>query len=94
MVTWQQLVEYFGGYTVGGEAIVRINKKHVSLGKSRNGVFDWTPAGLELANTVVIPRKPAAAPPSASDVPTAPQKRRPGRPRKAAIEVFDAGSED
>ena len=84
--TWQQLVEYFRGYTVGGEAIVRINKKHVSLGKNRNGVFCWTPAGLELANTVVIPRE-ATSPPS-------PTKSR-GRPRKAAIQVTpDAEVED
>jgi len=88
MVTWQQLVEYFKGYTVGGEAIVRIDKKHVSLGKMRNGVFAWTPAGMELANSVSIPRAAAT-----SSAPT--PKRRGGRPRKAAIEVTpDAGIED
>ena len=85
MVTWQQLVAHFGGYTVGGEAIVRINKKHVSLGKMRNGVFAWTLDGMELANTVVLPREqPATSPP------VSPPKRRPGRPRKAAIEVPNA----
>lgn len=88
MVTWQQLVEYFGGYTVGGEAIVRINKKHVSLGKMRNGVFAWSLDGMELAKTVVIPRAAATSPRSEP-------KRRPGRPRKAAIEVTtNAGIED
>jgi hypothetical protein len=82
MVTWQELVAHFEGYTVGGEAIVRINKKHVSLGKNRGGVFAWTPAGLELANSVVIPR---ATSPATS--PSSTPKRGPGRPRKAAIEV-------
>lgn len=87
--TWQQLVEYFKGYTVGGEAIVRIDRKHISLGKMRNGVFAWTPAGLELANTVVLPRPTATSSPSR---PTTSAPRRRALPTPP--EVPNAGSED
>ncbi len=50
-VTWQELLKHHNGYIVTGEAVVRINKKHISLGKLRNGVFAWTPAGLEMAES-------------------------------------------
>jgi hypothetical protein len=83
MVTWQALLKYFNGSLTGGDVVVRINKKHISLGKVRGGVFDWTPAGLELANTVVIPRGvPVASPSPAAP---APKGRARGRPRTAAI---------
>lgn len=70
MVTWQELMRHFKGSLTAGELVVRINKKHVSVGKMRNGVFAWTPAGMELAQTVKIPRaipvtSPAAIPPRA-----------------------------
>lgn len=85
MVTWQEVLAYFKGYTVGGEAVVRINKKHVSIGKWRNGVFAWTPAGMELAKTVVIPRGIPVTSPASEP------KRGRGRPRKVEP---DAGIED
>jgi hypothetical protein len=88
--TWQELLAYFNGSLIGGEAIVRINKKHISLGKNRRGVFAWTPAGLELAQTVVIPR---ALPITSQSSPTVPVKRRPGRPPKLKVPV-DAGPEN
>jgi hypothetical protein len=65
MATWQELMKYFNGSLTAGELVVRINRKHVSVGKMRNGVFAWTPAGMELANTVVIPRGIPATSPSA-----------------------------
>lgn len=84
--TWQELLAYFNGSLIGGEVVVRVNKKHVSVGKMRNGVFAWTPAGLELAATAVIPR----GIPAASRLPV---KNKGGRPRKVQ-ENPDGGLKD
>jgi len=65
MVTWQELMRHFKGSLTAGELVVRINGKHVSVGKMRNGVFAWTPAGMELAESVI----PSPALPVTSAIP-------------------------
>ena len=79
MATWQELMRYFKGSLTAGRLIVRIEKKHVEIGKMRNGVFAWTPAGMELARTVVIPRALPVMSPSI------PVKNKGGRPRKVQL---------
>ena len=88
MATWQELLAYFKGSLTAGRLCVRIDRKMVEVGRMNNGVFAWTPAGMELARTVVIPRAIPATSPS-------PTRNRGGRPRKVQPEVMsDAEATD
>lgn len=75
--SWQELIKHLGGHITGGEAVVRINRKHVSLGRLKNGVFAWTPAGMELSETFIPPvPKPASSAPAESVAAPTKRKRR------------------
>lgn len=58
----QKLLEALGGYFVGGQAIARINKKHVTLGRLKQGAFLWTDEGRRIAETYMLPAEPAEEP--------------------------------
>lgn len=86
-VDWTVVRDQFKGQLVGGELIVRQSKVNHSCGRLKNGVFNWTPFGLQLAESVIPPRPAPMASPLPTPEPTLP-KRRPGRPRKVkAVEV-------
>jgi len=84
-VDWQTLRDHYKGQMVGGELIIRQNKVNRSCGRLRQGVFNWTPYGLQLAESFIPPRVVAASP-----LPAPVVKRRPGRPRKAKVEEVAA----
>lgn len=81
--TWQELMKHFNGTMTVGRVVVRINKKNVEIGRMRNGVFAWTIDGMELSQTVSIPR--------ALPVTSQPSRRRAARKPEVTP---DAGSED
>lgn len=90
--SWQDLIKHLHGHMTAGEAVVRINRKHVSLGKLKRGIFAWTPAGLALSETFMPPiAAPASSGSSEPTVPVAPKKRRTRR-TKAQI-IADANAE-
>ena len=93
-----ELEQYVHCEFVGGELIVTAESKRISMGRKKNGVFEYSlaPAAQKLLERVItekqaIPKKRPAPPKKAKveDAPVVPvdRKSKRGRPRKVAIDA-------